>query len=396
MIIKNGNVVTSDGIVENCHVSLSGNIITSVGQCCHDDEVIDATGMYICPGFIDIHTHGGHSGDFMDADDEAFTNALEFHSENGTTSIVATSVTAPVERIEDMLGAVRKYMHISNPKCRILGAHIEGPYLSVKNKGAQHEEYLRIPARDSYDFILKNKDVIKTVTISPELNGASKMTKDLTEAGIVVCGGHDDGQKEYIIPVIDAGLTHCTHLWCSTSMAVVKNNVRCPGLLEIGLSNDKLTVEIIADNHHMAPEMVKIVYKCKGADKMCIVSDSLRAGGMPEDGVMYSLGAKHDTDAQKFIVSEGVAALPDRSRLAGSIQPLSQMVKNLVFDAGIPLCDAVTMASLTPAKILKADDKIGSIEPGKLADICILDDELNVIMTITNGKVIYNAKENVK
>lgn len=396
MIIKNGNVITPKGIIENCHVSLSHNIISALGQDFRDNDVIDASGMYVCPGFVDIHTHGGYGGDFMDADDESFIKAIDFHSENGTTSILATSVTAPVDSIEGMLVTARKYINVQDPKCRILGAHIEGPYLSVKNKGAQHEEYLRVPSEDAYDFILQNKDVIKTVTISPELSGAPKMVQDLTEAGIVVCGGHDDGEKDKIVLAIDAGLRHCTHLWCAMSSAVVRDNVRRPGLLEIGLSNEKLSVEIIADNHHMAPEMVKIVYKCKGPEKMCIVSDSLRAGGMPEDGAFYLLGSKCDTDAQKFIVADGVAALPDRSRLAGSIQPLSQMVRNLVFDAGIQLCDAVTMASLTPAKIINADDRLGSIETGKLADICILDKELNVIMTVTNGKIVYDAKENTK
>ena len=391
MIIRNGNII-KDREIFKADIKVSNGKIIELGENLSDDEVIDADGMYVCPGCVDIHTHGGGGGDFMDADDEAFVNALDFHCKNGTTSLLATSVTAPVERIENMLGVVRRYMKTEQSNCRVLGAHIEGPYLSLKNKGAQHESYLRIPARDPYDFILRNKDVIKTVTIAPEIDGAAEMIAKLTGNDIVVCGGHDAAEKESIIPAIEAGLSHCTHLWCAMSAAVVRENIRRPGLLEMGLSDDRLTVEIIADNHHMSPEMVRIVYKCKGPEKMCIVSDSLRAGGMPEDGKQYLLGAKYDENAQRFIVSDGVACLPDKSRLAGSIQPLSQMVKNMVFDAKIPLVDAFEIASLTPAKVIGEDNKIGSLHPGKMADICILDKNLDVKMTILSSRIVYKRE----
>ena len=171
----------------------------------------------------------------------------------------------------------------------------------------------------------------------------------------------------------------------------MRDGVRNVGLCELGLTDDRLTVEFIADNHHITPDMVKLICKCKSADKLCIVSDCLRAGGMPVSDTLYILGRKQDAEAQKFLVSDGVARLPDGSRLAGSIQPLSQMVRNLVVDAGVPLHDAVTMASLTPAKIIGEDGRIGSIEVGKLADICLLDQNLIVKMTITDGKIVYNA-----
>lgn len=391
MIIKNGNIVTSTGILEKTDVVIDGNRIAVPGAAAESDAVIDATDLYVCPGFVDIHTHGGGGGDFMDAETDAFDNAIAFHSQSGTTSLVATSVTAPVEQITDMLSLVRKYKDTPSLPCRILGAHIEGPYISLKHKGAQPEQFLRMPARDSYDFILENKDCIKTVTIAPELDGAVEMTAALTKAGIVVCGGHDDGDKPHIMPVIEAGLSHCTHLWCTMSTVSMRDGVRNVGLCELGLIDDRLTVEIIADNHHITPDMVKLICKCKSADKLCIVSDCLRAGGMPIGDTLYILGRKQDAKAQKFLVSDGVARLPDGSRLAGSIQPLSQMVRNLVRDAGVPLHDAVTMASLTPAKIIGEDRQIGSVEAGKLADICLLDRDFTVKMTITGGKIVYNA-----
>lgn len=386
MIIKNGIVVTPDSL-ERCDIKVQGDTIVGLGQ--FDDEkdfVIDAEGLYVCPGLVDIHTHGGGGGDFMDATEESFQKALAFHAKSGTTSLLATSVTAPVEQLVRMMDTVREHLDRDNSVCKIQGVHLEGPYLSLKNKGAQHESYLRVPAKDSYEFILDNSNIVKTVTIAPELAGAVEMTRALTGKGIVVCGGHDDGQKETVQPTIDAGLAHCTHLWCAMSTVAMRDGVRSVGLCELGLLDDRLTVEIIADNHHITPDMVKLIYKCKGADQMCVVSDSLRAGGMPADGTLYSLGSCDDASAQKFIVSDGVARLPDGSRYAGSIQPISQMVKNIVDDAGIPLVDAVKMASLTPAKIAKLDKHIGSITAGKKADFCFMDKNLRVVKTIINGK----------
>lgn len=388
MIIKNGNIITADSVQYNTNIVVEDGIIADIGQKQASSQTIDASGLFVAPGFVDIHTHGGYGGDFMDVDVESFNKALDFHTEFGTTSILATSVTAPVSQIENMLSVVRKFKDQDNGKCRILGAHIEGPYLSHKNKGAQHESFLRIPSRDSYDFIIRNADVIKTVTIAPELDGALEMTKTLKKEGITVCGGHDDGERKQIVPVIDAGLSHCTHLWCAMSGVAMRDGVRDIGLFELGLIDDRLSVEIIADNHHITPEMVRLVHRCK-ADKMCIVSDSLRAGGMPPDNdVLYILGSREDENAQKFIASHGVARLPDGSRYAGSIQPLNQMLKNLVFDAKIPLVDAVNSASLNPARVIGVDKEIGSIEVGKRADLCIMDSELNVKAVIINGKLV--------
>ena len=391
MLIKNGTVITPFEAVKNTDVVVEDGVIIKLDSdiAPRDGEtVIDAEDCYVCPGFVDIHTHGGGGADFMDATDESFEKALRFHAQNGTTSLLASSVTAPIPQIENMLDTVRRYKNQENPICRILGAHIEGPFLSVKNKGAQNEKYLRIPKRDGYDFIIKNKDVIVNVTISPELDGAAEMAQILTSLGIVVSGGHDDAQKSNIMPVIDAGLTNLTHIFCAMSNVAMRDGVRSVGLNEIGLLDDRVSVELIADNKHLPPELVRLAYKCKGARMACVVSDCLRAGGMPPDGTLYTLGPIHDENAQKFIVSEDVARLPDGSRYAGSIQPISRMVKNLVNDCNIPLVDAVCMASYTPAKIIGMQNETGSITEGKKADFCIMDKALSVAHVIVNGKII--------
>lgn len=395
MLIRNGTVVLPDRLMR-ADVETAGDIISAVGEISREGEDLDASGLYVCPGFVDIHAHGGGGSDFMDHDEEAFDTALAFHAANGTTSMLPTSLTAPVGDITAMIGRARPRMKRTSDECanlkcsRVLGVHTEGPYLSLKNKGAQPESYLRIPDRDSYDYLLENRDAVRSVTLSCELSGAAEMTRRLTEAGIIVCGGHDNGSMPDIMPVIDAGMRHCTHLWCAMSTVAMIDGVRLPGLCEIGLTDDRLSCEIIADGFHMPPALVKIAYRCKGADRLAIVSDCLRAGGMPEDGRLWSLG----DGLQSFIVSGGVGRLPDNSRLAGSIQPLSHMVRNLVCDCSVPVCDAVRMASLTPAKIIGRADKLGSVEAGKLADLCLMTPDLRVHTVIIGGKIIYSKGAN--
>ena len=216
------------------------------------------------------------------------------------------------------------------------------------------------------------------------------MIRDLVDWGIIVSGGHDDAADNEVRAAIDAGLTNLTHLFCAMSSVANKHGTRCVGLTEIGLIDDRLSVELIADNHHLPPELVRLAYKCKGPQKACVVSDCLRAGGMPVDGTVYTLGSKYDERSQRFVAAGDVASLPDGSRLAGSVQPIGRMVKNLVEDCGIPLVDAVCMASYTPAKVIRKEHTIGSIAPGKKADFCIMDQNLLPVMTIVDGNIVYS------
>lgn len=389
MIIKNGNIITPDGILQNTDIRIKDGKIVELAKSIEcDNQVYYADNMYVCPGYIDIHTHGGHGSDFMDDVPDAIDNILDFHTKNGTTSLLASTVTAPIEQIIAMLERVRVRMRNNKGKARILGAHIEGPYISYKNKGAQKEEFLKVPDRDDYSFITDNSDVIRNVTIASELSGAVKMTEDLRKSGIVVSIGHDDGRADTAYPVIDAGARNLTHWYCAMSTARVEDGKRYAGVMEIGLTDDRLTLELLADNHHLPPELVQLAYKAKGADRLCLVSDCLRAGGMPLDGKTYTLGTLGDEEATKFIVSDGVARLIDGTRFAGSIQPVGQMVRNVVHDCGVPLVDAITMATATPAKIIGEFANIGSIAVGKLADINILDEDLNVVKTMIYGEFV--------
>ena len=387
MLIKNAFVIFKDKI-EKTDVLVKNGRIADIGGNLTDDEVLDLEGKYLAPGFIDIHNHGGYGYDYMDNTVEAFENILRFHSDNGITSAVASTVTAPRETVEKTLAVAREVSMKKGAHAKLLGVHLEGPYLSFQNKGAHAPAYLKIPAQDDYQYILDNADIIRQLTLSPELDGSVELTRKLVEKGVVVSLGHDNAILPEILPVVNAGASNLTHIFCAMSMVVMKNNKRYVGLREYGLIDDALSAEVIADNHHITPELLKMIYKCKGGDGMCLISDCLRAGGMKADGTLYSLGKKDDPTSQQFKVADGVAVLADGKTYAGSIQPISQMLRNVVFDGGVPLIEAIKMVTSTPAKIIKADKHIGSIEAGKCADFCVLDKDLRVEKTIIEGKII--------
>ena len=386
MLIKNGCIVLEDRIFKG-DLRIKDVVITEIGEDLVSDfeETIDANGLYICPGFVDIHTHGGYGSDFMESNREAFTSALRFHTDSGTTTVVPTSCTAGKNDIVNFLKYSKEYM--SAPEgdiARVPGVHLEGPYLSFRNKGAQNPDFLAVPETHDYSYMIEYKDVIKTVTISPELPGAEKMTRELSAAGITVSGGHDDGIYPEFMGTIDAGMTHLTHLYCAMSEVRFKDGVRNVGLREYALIEPRLTAELIADNKHIIRELGMMIYNAKGSDKLCLVSDSLSAAGMDNDGRTYKIGAGEN--AQRIVASDGVART-EAGVFAGSITPIVGMVKNIV-EWGIPIVEAVKMGSLIPARVIHEDNRIGSIEIGKLADVCIVDGDFNVKNVIIGGKIV--------
>ena len=383
MLIKNAEIITPDKILSGYDLLIEDGIIKKIDKNLHAPDVIDAEGMYLTPGFVDIHTHGGYEADFMDSTDESYAAALKFHLNNGTTTVVPTSCTAPKESIISFIKFAREYMKSSEiGKKVVAGVHLEGPYLSVKNRGAQKLEELAIPSKDDYSYVLENSDVIKTVTISPELDGAAEMAEKLTRVGITVAGGHDDGIYPEFMPTINAGMSHLTHHYCAMSDLRFKDGRRGVGLREYGLIEERLTSELIADNRHIPPELAILIVNAKGADKVCVVSDSLRCAGQPIDERLYKLGTGEG--AQLVKIGDGVAVTEDGEKYAGSVTPVRKMVKNLI-DAGIGTLDAVKMGTLTPAKIIGEDLTVGSIEIGKRANICILDKNFELRSAYIDG-----------
>lgn len=239
---------------------------------------------------------------------------------------------------------------------------------------------------DGYAWILENRDIVSEVTLAPELPGMPAMIKALYGAGIVVSGGHDNAEPEDVEAAMDAGMRHCTHIYCAMSTLHKTGLHRKCGLCEYAMTSNAITAEMIADNHHTPPQLARMIYKCKGADKLCVVSDAIAAAGGAE-GQWFTLGSGEN--GTKVFVEGGVAIMEDKTHYAGSVQALDQMVRNLVCDAGIPLVDAVRMASLTPAEVIGIDRECGSIAVGKRADFCIVDHKLNVTKTVVDGKTVY-------
>lgn len=205
MLLKNCKIITTTNIID-ADLRIADDKISEIGQNLSlniEEECIDVQGKYLTAGFVDIHTHGGYGADFMEANPKAFEKVLSFHADNGTTSLVATSCTASKTSILNFLQYTRAYLE--NPimnTAKVVGVHLEGPYLSQKNRGAQKLEELAVPSIDDYSYIIDYADVIKTVTIAPELDGAAEMVNTLTQHGIIVCGGHDDGIYPEFMPSI--------------------------------------------------------------------------------------------------------------------------------------------------------------------------------------------------
>ncbi len=386
-----GNIVLPDRIIYGGSVSFENGMITVVadGNGERNEEL-----PYILPGLVDIHNHGAMGHDYMESTKEALCDISKHLLRHGVTTSQATTSTAPVNEITAFLDFFRKWKAEEEPKgdyCRFSGVHIEGPYISHKNKGAHQECYL-LTAEDGYQWVIDYSDVIGEVTVSPELSGMPKMIEDLKKAGIVSSGGHDDSEPEDIELGVEKGMSHCTHIYCAMSTLHKTGAHRKCGLCEYAMTHDLITAEMIADNHHTPPWLAKMIYHAKGADKLCMVSDAIAPAGLDEvseDGQkLFVLGVGEETT--KVIVDNGVAMVEDRSCYAGSVQALDCMIRNMVNDCDISLVDAVKMATITPARIIGIDGDCGSIESGKRADFCVMDKNLNVIETYVCGKSVYS------
>ena len=379
-----GNLILPDRIVYGGKLLCEDGVIRKI----EENAVKDWARLpYILPGLVDIHNHGAMGSDYMDATDEAFDTITAHLTSHGVTASQATTASAPVEEILRFLTFYRdrtaRYEEGSG--CRFVGVHIEGPYISFAKKGA-HPAHTLLTAEDGYDWILENKDIIGEVTVAPELPGMQKMIRDLTGAGIVISGGHDDGEPEDIFEAVANGMSHCTHIYCAMSTLHKTGIERKTGLCEYAMTHPEITAEMIADNHHVPPILAKMIYNAKGPEKLCMVSDAIAPAGLPESTEVYNLGSEGGT---KVFVENGIAVVEDRSCYAGSVQALDRMIRNVVFDAGIPLVDAVRMATLTPAEVIGIDGECGSIAVGKRADLCVMDSGLNVIQTVIAGKTAY-------
>lgn len=352
-------------------------------------ERVDAKQCYVLPGMIDLHLHGAMGSDFTDATPQAFEAIQTYHASHGVTTVLAGILSVSQAEICAALEMTRQQMGVSGKFARLLGAYLEGPYLSKENKGSHPEECLLVPDATPGDWLTPYTDVIKIMTIAPELPGATELIRDFTKRGVRMSGGHDKAREPDVRRAMDAGMRHTTHIYCVMSEYGRINGVKCPGLTELALSEDGLMVELIADGLHVPYPMVEIVRRCKGTDGICLISDCLRPAGMPMDGALYYMGSLSKPRGGPMIVGEKAAMVSDHSKLAGSLTTLDKAVAGLVTEMGMKLEEAVRMASLTPARALGVADKLGSLEVGKQADFSLMDQEYRIQKVWIKGEQIY-------
>lgn len=390
LIITNCKVIFPDHIGENSAIICQGKIIKDILPMAAliigvNDEIINAKGKYVSPGFIDIHTHGGGGHDFMDATMEAYLGAVETHAKFGTTALLPTTLASTTDELIKTFEVYKEAVKQNKKGAKFLGLHLEGPYFSYNQRGAQDPKYLRNPKPVEYNFILDSSNDIVRWSLAPELEGAFKFGKVLTEKGILPSIAHSDAIYEEVLDAYHAGFTHITHLYSAMSTITRRNAFRYAGVVEAAYLIDNMTVEIIADGVHLPKPLLQFVYKFKGPDKIALCTDSMRGAGMP-DGESI-LGSKKN--GQKVIIEDGVAKLLDRTAFAGSVATTDRLVRTMINLAGVPLVDAIKMMTLTPARILRIDKNKGSIQIGKDADLVIFDENINVSNTILEGNVIY-------
>ncbi|MFA6309219.1 MAG: N-acetylglucosamine-6-phosphate deacetylase [Clostridia bacterium] len=386
--IFNGKIVTPVKIIENGCVIIEKGKIVKVGEGNEKTDnclEINAHGDYVSPGFIDIHTHGGGGHDFMDGTVDAFLGACRMHAKHGTTSLVPTTLASENNELKNIFEVLKTAKKQNSEGANILGIHLEGPYFSMEQKGAQDPKYIKKPNPKEYNEILKWSDDIIRWSAAPELEGIKEFGVFLKENGILGSIAHSDAIYEQVREAFENGFTHVTHLYSGMSGVKRINLYRYAGVIESAFLIDDMTVEVIADGSHLPASLLKLVYKIKGPAKTALITDSMRAAGMPDgDSILGSL-----KNGQKVIVEDGVAKLPDRLSFAGSVATADRLVRTFHKLVEIPLIDVIAMMTETPAAIIGVSKKKGSLVLGKDADIVIFNEDVNIKMTIINGRIVY-------
>jgi len=335
------------------------------------EEVIDAKGRYLSPGFIDLHIHGCLGSDTMDDDDGSIRNISKGIAATGVTSFLPTTMTMKQSSIELTIGRIRSIMG-HEPGASILGCHLEGPFISEEYKGAQDGRYIRRPDFKSIEDFL---DVIRIITLAPEEEGSGEFIESCTRHGIIAAIGHTSASYEQAMEAIRRGASHITH----TFNAMTPLHHRKPGVVGAAMDSSA-SCELIADNVHVEPAVQRILLKVKGIDGIVLVTDAMRACLLDEGE--YELGG------QKVVVKGEEARLAS-GNLAGSVLTMDKALRNFRVNTGISLVEAVRTVTVNPARILCVDDRKGSICEGKDADLVMFDEKFDIYVTYVKGRKVY-------
>lgn len=365
--LKDGSVLIRDGKileVTNCDLAVIGA------------QLIDVKGMYVLPGGVEIHAHGGGGRDFMECTEDAFRGAVKTHMKYGTTSIFPTLSSSTVPMIEQAAETCTKMM--AEKDSPILGLHLEGHYLNMAMAGGQMPENIKNPDPNEYIPIVENWHCIKRWDAAPELPGAMQFGKYITGKGILASVAHTQAEFEDIRTAYEAGYTHATHFYNAMPGFHKRREYKYEGTVESIYLMDDMTVEVVADGIHVPPTILRLVYKIKGVERMCAITDALACAASD---------SKEAFDP-RVIIEDGVCKLADHSALAGSVATMDRLIRTMVQKADIPLADAVRLVSETPARIMGVYDRKGSLQKGKDADIIVMDEDLKIRAVWAMGKLV--------
>ena len=382
--IINGKILTPQGWLKDGSVLISDGKILEVTNCdlaVVGATLIDAKGMYIVPGGVEIHVHGGGGRDFMEGTEEAFHAAVATHMKHGTTSIFPTLSSSTIPMIRAAAETTEKLM--AEKDSPVLGLHLEGHYFNMKMAGGQIPENIKNPDPEEYIPLLEETHCIKRWDAAPELPGAMQFGKYITSKGVLASVGHTQAEFEDILTAYEVGYTHATHFYNAMPGFHKRREYKYEGTVESIYLLDDMTVEVVADGIHVPPTNLRLVYKIKGVERTCLITDAL-ACAASDSQVAFD---------PRVIIEDGVCKLADRSALAGSVATMDRLIRTMVQKAEIPLEDAVRMASETPARIMGVSDRKGTLQRGKDADIVLLDRDLNVRAVWAMGKLVEGTNK---
>jgi N-acetylglucosamine-6-phosphate deacetylase len=379
MILRNTRCIFADGIRDGLELVVTDGKIAEVRRQTGggDDQIIDLEGDYLTPGFIDLHLHGAVGRDTMEASADAFRAICDFHASGGTTSLLLTTASAPLDAITTVLNAVRDYRSTIP---QIAGVHVEGPFISKRRAGAQRAEFIQCPTPAVVAQLLQHVEVIKRITIAPELPGALEAIAQMAAAGVSVSAGHSDCSDVEARAAFARGLRSTTHTFNCMSSARRDGIYRRAGLLEFALGEPEINCELIGDGQHVSPTLMKMLYRAKGARGICLVTDATAGAGLKP-------ASRFSLYGNECIVDRGVCLLADGSALAGSAARMIDLVRILVHDVGLPLHEVVAMTTQNPARAIGLESK-GALRPGADADLVVLSPELTVSRTFVGGRQI--------
>lgn len=382
--LKNLTVYAENGVIKNGSILIEGERISKVLEVADADikadETIDCGGDIAIPGYIDSHVHGGNGFDVGDGSLEAIYGMRDYYEKHGVTTIYPTFMTTTLDIIEEGLKNLRKAVRTNKPgKAHIAGCHIEGPFLNPAKNGCQSQDLIIPIDEKAMKLFEEYKDVIDRITIAPEYKDNCSYIPALVKLGIQVSIGHSIGNIDDVEKACKAGATSITHLCNAQSQMHKEGPFRIGGVLEAGLTLDNLFTEVISDGFHIPNFLMKIVYRCKGADKMVIVSDASLCAGMPSGTVVRTSGVD-------FYVEDGIAMNEAHTSLASSTSAMDRMVRHMIFDVNLPAEEVVKMSSYNLCRMMGLDNELGSIKEGKYADINIVDKDFNIKKTFFRGE----------